>query len=171
MSPITASSRIIRNVQPHVTQSVNIANETLQLFCLSGTKQKGIKQLQTKVSTQSAILSSHKVLLQRPTSTFTGSGNGPRGTRRLFKKTTQSCFFMEPSEKVEWKNMIEILLIEWRCVKVTAPTQCRAQNECSLSAGSLRRNFLDNSLTCRATTLKEPGKRRWTLAGYGDGVM
>lgn len=106
MSPITASSRIIRNIQPHVTQSVNITNETLQLFCLSGTKQSGIKQLQTKVSTQLAILSSHKVLLQRPTSTFTGSGNGPRGTQCLFKKTTQSCFFMEPSEKVERKNMI-----------------------------------------------------------------
>lgn len=60
-------------------------------------KQKGIKQLQTKVSTQLGILSSHKVLLQRLTVTFTGSENRPRGIQRLFKRHR---VFMEPSEEV-----------------------------------------------------------------------
>lgn len=41
-------------------------------------KQRGIKQLQTKVSTRLGILSSHKVLLQRLTVTFTGSESGKR---------------------------------------------------------------------------------------------
>lgn len=44
-------------------------------FSFSCIKQKGIKQLQTKVSTQLGILSSHKVLLQRLTVTFSGSEN------------------------------------------------------------------------------------------------
>lgn len=58
--------------------SLNIADETLLLseprsFYSSRIKQKGIKQLQTKVSTQLGILSSHKVLLLRLTVTFSRS--------------------------------------------------------------------------------------------------
>lgn len=69
---------------------------SLSLF-LSCMKQKGIKQLQTKVSTQLGILSSHKVLQQRLTVTFTGSENRPRGIQCLFKRHR---LFMEPLEKV-----------------------------------------------------------------------
>ncbi|KAK1877747.1 Cell polarity protein mor2, partial [Dissostichus eleginoides] len=48
---------------------------------LPGSKQKGIKQLQTKVSAQLGILSSHKVLLQRPSVTFTGLSSSSPPTR------------------------------------------------------------------------------------------
>lgn len=70
------------------------AAASLSFSCM---KQKGIKQLQTKVSTQLGILSSHKVLLRRLTVTFTGSENRPRGIQCLFKRHR---LFMEPSEKV-----------------------------------------------------------------------
>lgn len=60
-------------------------------FSSSCIKQKGIKQLQAKVSTQLGILSSHKVLLQRLTVTFTGSENPARGVQCLFK-TTQTLY-------------------------------------------------------------------------------
>lgn len=98
MSPITASSWIIRNIQLQVTQSHLWISQMRLSRCLSLSvslslsfsciKQKGIKQLQTKVSAQLGILSSHKVLLQRLTLTFTGSENRARGIQRLFKWQT-----------------------------------------------------------------------------------
>lgn len=60
-------------------------SRSLSLSCI---KQKGIKQLQTKVSIQLGFLSSHKVLLQRLTVTFMGSENRARGTQCLFKWQT-----------------------------------------------------------------------------------
>lgn len=107
MSAAAASNRIIRNIQPHVTQShQRVSQMRLSLlpsepqrlsFPFSCIKQTGIKQLQSKVSAQLGILSSHKVLLQRPTVTFTGSENRARGIQCLFKRLR---LFMEPSEKI-----------------------------------------------------------------------
>lgn len=65
MNPMSVSTRIIRNIQPCVTQPhLWISQQPSRgLPCF---KLKGIKQLQAKVSTQLGILSSHKVLYQRP---------------------------------------------------------------------------------------------------------
>ena len=60
-------------------------------------KQKDIKQLQTKVFSQLGILSSHKVLLQTLTVTFSGSKNRARGSQCLFK---WHRLFMGPSQKI-----------------------------------------------------------------------
>lgn len=90
--PPTASSGIFNStslgliseyhrwVSPAVWASVSVS-----FSCI---KQKGIKQLYTKVSTQLGILSSHKVLLQRMIVTFTGSENQARGIQCLFKWQT-----------------------------------------------------------------------------------
>lgn len=85
----TASSGIFNSMSVNLIREyhrrVSCAVWALSFSCI---KQKGIKQLQTKVSIQSGFLSSHKVLLQRLTVTFTGSENQARGIQCLFKWQT-----------------------------------------------------------------------------------